>query len=190
MRKIYVLVGAFMIFGCQGTVGADHDLVGADDPSKENNQNETTDPGSIGPAFSFERSNVRLLPFHVRMNKLATVTGLPTTDPVFSELRANRYVLGDHNYGENIGADLNWNASKMGIWVESIQPVCASEAMAQRYPSLPENLSDLWLTAYSREMEPGEADPILAIDVSNLDEAGRYETFCVAVLTSAEFVAQ
>lgn len=145
----------------------------------------------LTPAFQIEKNEVRLLPFHIRMAKLSRVVNLPVEDPIFDEVMAHRYDLGDHNYGQSVGPDLSWNASKISVWVDAIRPVCASEAMALAYPTLPEELNALLLAAYGREAttdDLADYDAVLA-DVT-LSDAERYEAVCLAVLTSSEFVAQ
>lgn len=190
MKKLWILILAGGLFSCQGTAGTDIDLIDNSNTEKETTDETTQEDDPIVPAFNFERSTIRLLPFHVRMQKLANVVGVTTDDPMFSELKNNRYSLGDHNYGSNIGPDLNWNASKMALWVRSIQPLCNSEAMAVRYPSLPDDVDGLWAAAHLRPISEEERSDLTTIDVTNLDAAGQYQAYCVAVLSSAEFVAQ
>jgi len=154
----------------------------------------TMGPGTqvvpLAPGFTIERNEVRLLPFHVRMEKLSRVTGLAKDDPLFDEIWAHRYDLGDHNYGQGVGPDLSWNASKMSVWVESLRPVCNSEAIATRFPSLPENVGDLLASAYGRPAAAEDlADFQAVVNEVQLDDAARYESVCLAVLTSSEFVA-
>lgn len=146
----------------------------------------------LPPAFELNRENVQLLPYHVRMNKLTQVTGLSTDDPAFDALKRNRYALGDHNYGQGIGADLSWSASKMSTWVESLEPVCASAAMSERYPQLPEQINELMLAAYGREAQEEDLalveDTLTEIDMADVET--RYRAVCLSVLSTVEFVGR
>lgn len=197
MKRYFLIFG--VLLACNGTTGIDSDQPTLDEnetvQNNDRNDNDPTndDPTNEDPAFELDKISIKLLPFHVRLKKLETVVGLPSTDPIFSELLNARYSLGDHNYGSNIGADLTWNATKISLWMKSVQPICASEAMAQRYPDLygqPDDLDALWMSAYSRPIEADERADIEAIDISNLNEAQRYEAYCLTVLSSAEFVGQ
>ncbi len=145
----------------------------------------------LPPAFELSRDNGQLLPFHVRVSKLQRVTGMTQDDPAFAEIMRNRYALGDHNYGQGIGADLSWSAAKMSSWVRALKPVCASEAMATKYPSLPEHLNEFVMAAFGREVTEEDLAVVEdALAEGNVPEAQRYETTCLAVLTSMEFVGR
>jgi hypothetical protein len=145
----------------------------------------------LPPAFVISRDNSQLLPFHIRLSKLQRVTGLTQDDPAFGEIMRNRYALGDHNYGQGIGADLSWSAAKMSTWVRALKPVCASEAMLTRYPALPEHLNELVISAFGREVTEDDLAIVEdALAQGNVPEAQRYETTCLAILTSMEFVGR
>lgn len=171
------------MFGTPGATNPDGTPV---DPTAET----PVQTEELTPGFSIERNEVRLLPFHVRVQKLAQVSGLDPQDPMFDEVWAGRYDLGDHNYGQGIGPDLSWNASKMAKWVEALQPLCASEQMATLY-DLPADTGALLAAAYGRTPDAEEVAMFTdAVDAQMLDEAARYQAICLAILTSSEFVAQ
>lgn len=157
-------------------------------PGTPNVPGDNTVTEDLEPGFTFQRDEVRLLPFHTRVQKLVTVTGLAADDPLFDQLYRSRYDLGDHNYGQGVGPELSWNATKIGLWVRVLRPVCASDAFATRY-DLPSETALLMSAAYGRTPGADEVDAIVQ-GVAGLDEAGTYEAVCLAVLTSAEFVAQ
>ncbi len=203
---LMVLVVGSFLWGCAGefdlSTTGDTEVSFPDAVVDENGRvtvpgrpGSTADPEPevrpIEAGFQLERTEVRVLPFHTRMQNLARVTGLPVEDPLFDELRARRYDLGDHNFGEGVGADLSWNASKMAIWVEALRPVCASEAMATRYADLPADLDSLVTNAYGRPVtEADRADFQAVLGSVELSDADRYEAVCLTILTSSEFVAQ
>lgn len=192
------LITMVLLVGCAGELDLAHDG-GVDDwtaPSQTNDP-DSLDPNSpdtitepLTPGFAIERNEVRLLPFHIRIEKLTRVTGLTAEDPLFDQVWRSRYDLGDHNYGQGIGPDLSWNASKMATWVRALQPLCASEVMGARY-NLPQDTAQLMTDAFSRQPAVEEVSELTdAIAGQMLDEAGQYEATCLSVLTSAEFVAQ
>lgn len=202
MKQFITILVLAMLTGCAGEFDLfshpDHTDARFPGGSIDEDGNPTTsspdaEPQVEGlePGFTIEREEVKLLPYHTRMQKLARVTGLSVDDPLFDELRASRYDLGDHNYGQGIGPDLSWTANKMSIWVRALRPVCNSEAMASKYPFLPEHLNELVLDAYGREATQADlADFDEVVNDAGLSDADRYEAVCLAVLTSTEFVAQ
>lgn len=145
-----------------------------------------------GPALNLDREQIVLLPFQVRLNKLAAVLQVSTEDAALAEVRAQRYELGDHDYARGIRPDLAWSAQRMARWVRAVKPVCASEAMRARYPALPEHLNELTIAAYGREAEQADLELVEEITASLplADEPTRYRALCLAFLSSAEFVAQ
>lgn len=155
-------------------------------------EDKKQDPKPIEPAFKLSRTSVRLLPFKVRMSKLASATGIDANAPAFETLKSARYELGDFDHARSIRPDLSWNASKMAIWVRGLKPVCAAEAFKQKYPNLPEDLNALILASYGREATEKDleiVDDILPPD-AKLNPAQRHQMICIAVLSSMEFMAQ
>lgn len=186
-----------LLNACEGGLQSNYGMVPQDQrpttPAPTSNNTPVTPqaPASIKPAITIERQSVRLLPFKVRLNKLTQVLELPQEDPVFAPIIAARYELGDFNHAQGIRPDLTWGASRMGLWIKSIKPICAHPNMRARFPTLPEHLNELILAAYGREAD--EQDLIAVEDIiqdTSLDEAARYQTLCLATLSSMEFIAQ
>jgi hypothetical protein len=132
-----------------------------------------------------------LLPFRVRLSKVATVLGVPISDAALADLRTNHLDLGDFDFANGIRADTSWSPALMTLWVRSLRPVCASPAMKARYPALPADLGKLVTAAHGRAAE--DADTTLvneALAGMPLDEPSRYQAICLALLSSAEFVSR
>lgn len=188
---IFITLLTLAAFGCEGTINlleVDPETGETKDVDAKSGEAEDEE---LPPPFELSRESVQLLPFHVRIAKLARVTGVGEDAPIFDDLMAARYDLGDHNYAQGIGPNLQWNASKMALWVESIRPVCQSDAMRQRYPFLPEHLNEMLEAAYGREATQDDLaayEDVLAD--TQISEEERYEAVCLAVLTSTEFVAR
>lgn len=150
-------------------------------------------PAPIAPpnGFTVPAQAPQLLPFSVRLQRVAAVAGVPTSDPLLAALRANRTELGDHDYANSVKTDLGWTALKMSVWVRSVQPVCQSDAMRRRYADLPANLPQLVEAAFGRAATAQDtADVQASLNGLTLSPAARYQTLCLAVLSSMEFVAQ
>jgi hypothetical protein len=153
--------------------------------------------GDDGPAlpppdpFKLDHSNVKLLPFRVRFNKLQALLGQPAEDPMFDVLRARRYELGDYDYAAGVTPDLTWNAARISVWISAMLPVCRSPQMHARFPAFPDSLGDLMTAAYGAAVAPEQlADYEDLLGDASLDDAARYDTICASVLTALEFVAQ
>ena len=142
------------------------------------------------PAYTQQVVQVRLLPFSIRLAKVAAVVGKPTSDAMFGELLRRRYALGDYDFANNIVADNQWSASRMSNWIDSVKPVCASADMAQRYPDLSgRDLDAFFESATGRTLTQDEV-AIFRDALGGLTGDERDTTACLAVLASLEFVAQ
>lgn len=179
-RAVPVLVAALL--ACQGKIG-EGGAEGTSDPSPSE---------EFEPAFATQDSQPQLLPFWVRMQRVSAVVGLPLEDPVFDDLKANRLGLGDYDYASGVKPDRMWSPARMALWAKSLRPVCASEAMHARYPSLatsPAEVVALASAAWGRPVSQEELS-FEAPSLASLGEAERYEVLCLSVLSSAELVIQ
>lgn len=182
-----LLVAATAAAGCTGdieTFGSGNDPQAPAGPGEE---------GKVGSeALDLAAEQPQLLPFNVRLSRLAAVVGVPTTDPIFDTVRKNRTNLGDHDFANGQQPDRLWSSSRMSLWVRSLKPVCASAAMKDRYPSLPANMPAMIDNAFGRpatDEDKANVEAALA-DAADLPEATRYQIACLAILSSAEFVVQ
>ena len=81
-------------------------------------------------------------------------------------------------------------ALKVADWVRAIKPICASPQMRARYSALPDKLPQLIEAAYGRAATPADTDAVTSSAMGLMPAATRYETICLAMLSSLEFVAQ
>lgn len=176
-----------LLVGCQGQIGApgENTINGGDGDDGVTNPDEDI-------AFSVGDQQPQVLPFWVRMDRVAALVGRPTTDPMFDVMRANRYALGDYNHGANTKPDRLWSARMMTEWVKALRPICSSPEMAAIYPKLgtdPTQLVTFASDAYGRDVRADEV-AFTSASFDALPEAGQAELACISVLTSAEFVVQ
>ena len=171
----------------------------------------TTTTGAVDDdaPFDLERENIRLYPYAIRLGRLALLLDRPPEDPIFAEMQARRYELGDYDFSQNINPDLTWSTTRMGHWIAALRPVCSSAVMKERYPEFPQDLPELMHDAYGYPPSSAELEPYLGLfadaedpaenddgvdkgttPVDPMSAAVRYETACIAVLSSLEFVAQ
>ena len=171
MKASLVAAALSCAFGCTG------EIVGG--PPSDNTE--------VG--FAVPRDRIELLPYHVRVQRLRDVARLTERDPALAVLAANANDLGDHDYSQGIRPKLQWNASTMSLWVKSLEPICESTAMHDRYPSFPGDLGALLEAAYGRAPTDGEVDEIWSATQGRPDEQ-RYQLTCLGLLSSLEFVTR
>lgn len=148
------------------------------------------EPEHPDAAFTYG-AELSLLPFDVRMEKVARVAGVATDDPILDVMHARRLELGDHDYAKGQKPDLTWSSSRIGTWIRAIKPVCASTQMKALYPSFPGSLDALYLAAYGRHVTDEDRSILQqTVGASALDSDTQYRLTCLMVLASVEFVAR
>lgn len=133
---------------------------------------------------------LQLLPFSVRMDKLAYVLQVPVDDPLFDGLYAQRFALGDHDYARALRPDRRWSARKLAIWVRGLLPVCRSSRFAELYPFVADDPDALVLRAYGRLADELDHSTIAEVRETSGTDLDRHAAVCVAILSSLELVAQ
>ncbi len=193
-----LLAGAL---GCSGTIteGQEPSAPGAPRPDGTKTppapDGTKTDPGApasaAGPEapFAVVRETLRLLPFDTRLNRLAMVVGVPTTDKLLEAVRARRLELGDQDVGKGVTPDPSWSPTRMTLWVRLMRPICQSGQIAMKYPTLRTDPSPLIAAAYGRPAEPADVDAVKS-GLAGAPDASRAELTCLAILSSVEFVAR
>lgn len=149
------------------------------------------EPGNVDKpsvAFVAPSDSLQLLPFDVRLTKLANVLGVTTDDAVFAEMRAQRRDLGGYDYAQGIAPDLSWSAKRIAGWIKALRPVCDGAAMKGRYPTITGEVDELVMRAHGRRASDDDRSDLAGVPTS-LDGAGRYRAMCIGFLSSTEFVA-
>jgi len=144
---------------------------------------------SDAPAFDVPKNQVELLPFRVRLARIAQVAGVATDDPMLDEMRARAAELGDHDFATGVRPNLSWTAARMSTWVKALKPVCTSEAFRTRYPDMANDPSALIAAAWGRAASEADLADIDA-GLDGLDSEERTQAVCFAVLSSVELVAK
>lgn len=140
-------------------------------------------------AFAPSTDRVALLPFHVRLNRLSAVAGVPTTDAMFSEIRARKLDLGAHDFGTNVAPDLTWSAQRMSTWVQALFPVCDDARLKTRYPDWRTSLDSFARAAWGRASTPEDL-ALLDEAIAEEPSANRWRASCLTLLSSLELVSQ
>jgi hypothetical protein len=148
-------------------------------------------PGAPVAGFEVSKTHIKLLPFSVRLNKIAAATGLPVSDPAYNTLRENRLLLGDHDYANAKPPLESWSSARLVTWVESVRPVCQAPAVLARLSPMPARFPALIDAAHGRPPLPHETAAMAEEPRGlTLAPAKLVETVCISVLSSLEFVAQ
>jgi len=125
---------------------------------------------------------LRLLPFSVRLARVAAVAGVAADDPLLEPLVRRAVELGAPEYASGIQADAIWNASKIAIWADALEPICASPQMRARYPSFPESLGAFVEQAYGRRLAPEDETSLEPLRTATIDDERRYVLTCMTLL--------
>ena len=173
--------------GAPGSAEGGGEEGGDDGGGDDGTPNDTGDPGDA--PFELPAEEVKLLPFHVRVQNLVTIVGESEDHFVFDELRRQRYLLGDHDFANGIAPDLAWNATKMQMWVKAMIPICDSTQFKARYPDLVADPLPLLQQTYGRDPTAEELAGLDDLASGGLDADTHYRLLCVTMLSSLEFVA-
>lgn len=193
--------------GCSGNIGQPNAEVPRAEPVPEVPMPQPMAPAAAAPVapledpFTLSRTSIQLLPFSVRLAKVAAIVGLPTSHPLLAPLREARVALGDHDYAHGIPADRSWSAAKLTAWVGAVRPICGSSEFKARYPALDPSgpaiggegaLNALIEAAYGRAAEEDDRAQIAAAlaELPNQTPEAQSEAVCLAILSSLEMVAQ
>lgn len=145
-------------------------------------------PAATAP-FGVRVGQPELLPFDVRVRRVANVLAVPVTNPMFSDMQTRRVQLGDYDHAKGALPDNLWLARRLSTWADALTPVCASAEMKALFPALPADVGKLIKAAWGREASAEELAEInAAVTGAALPEAESYEATCMTVFTAAEFV--
>lgn len=200
MKYLFPLC-ALLSLGCTGILDGRPD---SDQQSGNPSSNQPSNNGSAGssssnpmpmttpeagPPFKVRNTEPELVPFNMRLHRIASALGVETSNPMFATMQKNRLKLGDYDYANGALPDGSWNANRIAAWIDALKPVCNSPEMKAKYPALPDHLPQLVRAAWGHlPSEQDAADFKDALAASSVDATIAYETTCMAVFTAAEFV--
>jgi hypothetical protein len=142
-----------------------------------------------GPPFKVRNTEPELVPFDMRLRRIASAIGVQADNAMFADMRKNSLKLGDYDYANGALPDGSWNANRISAWITALKPICNSPEMKAKYPALPANLPELVRAAWGHVPSAQDsADFNDAIAAAGTDTAVTYESTCMAVFTAAEFV--
>ena len=168
----------------------------ASEPSQPNQQTPgpagttaTNSTPAAGPPFKVRNTEPELVPFDMRLRRIASAIGVDAGDPMFATMHDNALKLGAYDYANGALPDGSWNANRIAAWIDALKPVCNSPSMKAKYPALPDDLPQLIRAAWGHlPSEQDSADFKDAIAASGADAAVVYESTCMAVFSAAELV--
>ncbi len=196
-------VCALLSVACTGIFdGQSHSDQSSSDPSSNSNSavpggagsgstnmNTPTTTTPAGAPFKVRNTEPELVPFDMRVRRIATAIGVDVTHPMFADMYTNSLKLGDYDYANGALPDGSWNANRIAAWLNALKPVCNSAEMKAKYPALPADLPALIRAAWGHIPSADDAaDFQNAIAAAGATPAVNYESTCMAVFTAAEFV--
>jgi hypothetical protein len=140
--------------------------------------------------FSVRIGEPELLPFDVRVRRIANALKVPVTNPMFADIMAKNIQLGDYDHAAGALPDNLWLARRISTWADGLTAVCGSSEMKALFPALPENVPQLIKAAWGRSASDEEVAEIetAVAEAALPDPARSYEATCMTVFTAAEFV--
>jgi hypothetical protein len=146
-------------------------------------------PVPAGAPFKVRNTEPELVPFEMRLRRIANALGVSIDNSMFANMNENGLKLGDYDYANGALPDGSWNANRIAAWLNALKPVCNSPEMKAKYPALPENMAALIRAAWGHVPSADDTDDFrAAIAASAGDATVNYESICMAVFTAAEFV--
>jgi hypothetical protein len=192
MKRLTMVVMSLFLVACLGSFGPSKP---SEEPVNPVGAPATTPPGGASAgdaAFTPTKDKLSLLPFEVRLKRLADVAGVATSDSLLESVRKGKLDLGGHDFGANIAPDLSWNAQRMSAWVQAVMPICDNPSFKARYPNWQTGLKTFAPLAWGRASDE-EDTSLLADTVSQAQmptPESEWKASCLVLLTSAELVAQ
>jgi len=167
-----------------GSTGADADGGSDDAPGAGSSGAPASEEPFVPPT-----DEVQLLPFPVRMTNLAQLLDVPSSHAMFTTAYELRLLLGDHDFSQQHAPDLRWTAERMHTWVRALVPICGSEVVRFKYPSLHQSAGALMRDAYGRDPSLTELESVEAVFSSAASDNDKARLVCLTVLSSLDFVA-
>jgi len=143
-------------------------------------------PAPERPEVLLPAERLQLLPFDVRLKRLAAAVELPVSDAVFNSLRGRATDLGAHDFANGVAPDLAWTARRIATWVEGVLPVCADSRVRSRYANWSSSLDAFALEAWGRAATSDDRADL--VPAQGLTDAEAWRATCVSLLSSAELL--
>lgn len=137
--------------------------------------------------FALTKSDLKILPFHVRFNRLKILTALSENHNAFKEILVNKYLLGEYNFSQKLFPMLSWNTSTQELWIKGLLSICKDPEVKARYGNDAEGALKLMAAALGRETDKAEKEA-LRDETKTFSPPQAFEIGCLASLSSLEFV--
>lgn len=193
MRRVVATTLLLLGASCEGVaalVGGQAEVVATPTPSTPSAPSPAVPPTVLPaperPEVLLPVERLQLLPFEVRVKRLAAAVELPVTDAVFNTLRSRATDLGAHDFANGVAPDLAWTAGRIATWVEAVLPVCADARVRSRYANWTTSLDAFALKAWGRAATTDDRADVVPAQGLTADEAWR--ATCVSLLSSAELL--
>lgn len=192
--KYLVPICALLTLSCSAEIDGQPPATGGSAPVNPGTAGTGTGTGgattvAAGTPFGVRTGTPELLPFDVRVRRVANALSVPVTNPMFADMTSKNVQLGDYDHAHGALPDNLWLARRLATWADSLTAVCGSPEMKALFPALPENAPQLIKAAWGRTPlaeETAEVNTMVA--EAALPATESYEATCMSIFTAAEFV--
>lgn len=188
-----------LLAGCIGTVSemsrtTDQAAAGGDGGQKPPNPgpNPTPTPGPEAgdrPTVTLPLVPLKLLPFDVRLRRVADAVGVPVNDKVFDAAREERLALGAHDFANGTVPDPTWNSQRMATWMTAMLPVCRDSRVRTYLGDWKKGGVEKFVQgAFGRAYAASDLDDLSAVTGLTGDDG--WVVTCLSLVSSAEVLLQ
>lgn len=188
-----------LLAGCIGTASemsrsADQAAVGGDGgqkpPNPTPNPNPNQNPEAVDrPAVTLPLAPLKLLPFDVRLRRVADAVGVPVNDKVFDAAREERLALGAHDFANGTVPDATWNSQRMASWMTAMLPVCRDSRVRTNLGDWKKGGVEKFVQgAFGRAYAANDLEDLSAVTALTGDDG--WVVTCLSLVSSAEVLLQ
>ncbi|MDX2014748.1 MAG: hypothetical protein SFW67_31410 [Myxococcaceae bacterium] len=184
------LLAMVLLSGCEAEVSAPVPAVpaaGAPMPVAPTEPPVTVVPAPTRSSVELPPERLQLLPFEVRLKRLAAAVELPVADPAFDALRSRATDLGAHDFANGVAPDLAWTGRRLSVWIEGLAPICSDSRVRTRLADWAASMPQFALRAWGRPSTPEDVAEL--VTGGGLSAADAWRANCVVLLSGVELLS-
>jgi hypothetical protein len=185
------LLALALLSGCEAEVSAPTPAAPAavaPSPMAPREAPVTVLPAPPRSSVELPPERLQLLPFDVRLQRVAASVGLPVADPVFDALRSRATDLGAHDFANGVAPDLAWTGRRLSVWIEGLAPVCTDSRVRTRFADWAASMPRFALEAWGRPSTPEDVAELVTSGGS-LSAADAWRANCLVLLSGVELLS-
>jgi hypothetical protein len=192
-----VVLAVLLLAGCIGTASEmsrsmDQAAARGDGGQKPSDPSNPSNPSSEAvdrPTVTLPPTPLKLLPFDVRLRRVADAVGVPVNDKVFDAARGERLALGAHDFANGTVPDATWNSQRMATWMTAMLPVCRDTRVRTYLGDWKKGGVEKFVQgAFGRAYAANDLDDLSAVTALTGDDG--WVVTCLSLVSSAEVLLQ